>query len=63
MKKKGIGSDSTNVNNGLEGDFMHWIEVKFCRKLLWLVYALHVNELHLRLFIKALDEMTLSNNT
>src|SRR6218665_120153 len=69
MKKKGIakslqaiGGDSTNVNTGWEGGTMHWLEVKLGRKLIWLVCALHTNELPLRHLITALDGKTLSNN-
>lgn len=69
MKKKGIdkslqaiGGDSTNVNTGWEGGIMHWVEVKLGRKLVWLVCALHTNELPLRHLITALDGKTMSNN-
>uniref|UniRef100_UPI00358F4A34 uncharacterized protein n=1 Tax=Myxine glutinosa TaxID=7769 RepID=UPI00358F4A34 len=41
---------------------MHWVEVKLCRKLIWLVCTLHTNELPLRHLIIALDGKTLSNN-
>lgn len=69
MKMKGIdkslqaiGGDSTNVNTGWDGGCMHWVEVKLGRKLIWLVCALHTNELPLRHLITALDGKTLSNN-
>ena len=69
MKKNGIdkslqaiGGDSTNVNTGREGGVMHWVEVKLGHKLIWLVCALHTNELPLRHLITALDGKTLSNN-
>ena len=69
MKSKGIdkslqaiGGDSTNVNTGWEGGAMHWVEIKLGRKLIWLVCALHTNELPLRHLITALDGKTLSNN-
>jgi hypothetical protein len=57
-----IGGDSTNVNTGWEGGVMHWVEVKLNRKLIWLVCALHTNELPLRHLITELDGKTLSNN-
>jgi len=69
MKKKGIdatlqaiGGDSTNVNTGWNGGVMHFVEVKLSRKLIWLVCALHTNELPLRRLIMTLDGKTLSNN-
>jgi hypothetical protein len=41
---------------------MHWVEVKLGRKLIWLVCALHTNELPLRHLITALYGKTLSHN-
>lgn len=68
MKNKGIdkslqaiGGDSTNANTGVEGGTMHWVEVKLGRRLIWLICALHTNELPLRHLITALDGKTLSN--
>lgn len=57
-----IGGDSTNVNTGWQGGVMHWVEAKLNRKLIWLVCALHTNELPLRHLITELDGKTLTNN-
>lgn len=57
-----IGGDSTNVNTGWQGGVMHWVKAKLNRKLIWLVCALHTNELPLRHLITELDGKTLSNN-
>ena len=58
-----IGGDSTNVNyTGFDGGCMYSVEVKLGHTLIWLVCALHTNELPLRHLITTLDEKTLSNN-
>lgn len=54
---------STKVNTGWEGGTMHWVEVKLCHKLIWLVCALDTNELPLQHLITARYGKTLSNNS
>ena len=55
-----IGGDSTNVNTGWTGGIMHLVEVKLNRKLVWLVCALHTNELPLRHLVRSAYNSTLS---
>ena len=43
-----VGGDSTNVNTGWKGGAIHFLEAKLGRKLIWLICALHTNELPLR---------------
>ena len=43
-----IGGDSTNVNTGWKGGAIQFLENKMGRKLIWLICALHTNELPLR---------------
>ena len=58
-----IGADSTNVNTGWIGGVIPFLENKLERKLIWLVCALHTNELPLRHLMIQLDGKTKSNNT
>ena len=57
-----LGGDSTNVNTGWQGGAIQYVEKKLGRKLIWLICALHTNELPLRHLITNLDGETLSNN-
>ena len=57
-----IGGDSTNANTGWRGGTIAHLERKLGRKLIWLICALHTNELPLRHLIKGLDGDTLSDN-
>ena len=57
-----IGGDSTNVNTGCWGGAIQFLEKKIGSKLIWLICALHTNELPLRHLMKELDGPTTSNN-
>ena len=57
-----IGADSTNVNTGWRGGVIPFFENKLERKLIWLICALHTNELPLRHLMIQLDGKTQSNN-
>ena len=57
-----IGSESTNVNTGYEGDTMHRVEVRLGRKLNWLVCALYTNKFPLQYLVTALDGKTWQHN-
>ena len=57
-----IGGDSTNVNTGWKGGAIQFLEEKIGRKLIWLICALHTNELPLRHLMIDLDGQTSSNN-
>lgn len=57
-----IGGDSTNVNTGWKGGAIQFLENKMERKLIWLICALHTNELPLRHLMIDLDGPTVSNN-
>ena len=56
-----IGADSTNVNTGWEGGAIQFLKKKLGRKLIWLICALHTNELPLRHLMAQLDGKTQSN--
>ena len=45
---QGLGGDSTNVNSGLEGGIIQFVESNFNKRLNWLRCTLHTNELPLR---------------
>ena len=57
-----IGGDSMNVNTGWKGGAIQFLENKMERKLIWLICALHTNELPLRHLMIDLDGPTVSNN-
>lgn len=57
-----IGGDSTNVNTGWKGGAITNLEKLLGRKLIWLICALHTNELPLRHLMVKLDGKTISNN-
>ena len=57
-----IGGDSTNVNTGWKGGAIQFLENKMGRKLIWLICALHTNELPLRHLMIKLDGKTTSGN-
>lgn len=57
-----VGGDSTNVNTGWKGGTIHFLEKKLGRKLIWLICALHTNELPLRHLVIDLDGKTISDN-
>ena len=57
-----IGGDSTNVNTGWRGGAITEIEKRLKRKCIWLICALHTNELPLRHLMTSLDGKTISNN-
>ena len=57
-----IGGDSTNTNTGWKGGIIQFIEKKLEKKLMWIICALHTNELPLRHLIIDLDGKTLSGN-
>ena len=57
-----IGGDSTNVNTGYKGGAIALLEQKLGRKLIWLICALHTNELPLRHLLIDLDGPTVSDN-
>ena len=57
-----IGGDSTNVNTGWKGGAIAHLERLLGRKLIWLICALHTNELPLRHLMIQLDGKTVSNN-
>ena len=56
-----IGADSTNLNTGWEGGAIQFFEQKLGKKLIWLICALHTNELPLRHLLEHLDGKTISN--
>ena len=57
-----IGGDSTNVNTGWKGGAIQFIEKSLKRKVIWLICALHTNELPLRHLMINIDGKTLSDN-
>ena len=57
-----IGGDSTNVNTGYKGGAIAILERKLGRKLIWLICALHTNELPLRHLMIDLDGKSVSDN-
>ena len=57
-----MGGDSTNVNTGWKGGAIHFLELKLNKKLIWLICALHTNELPLRHLMINLDGKTVSDN-
>ncbi|XP_065676999.1 uncharacterized protein LOC105844224 [Hydra vulgaris] len=57
-----IGGDSTNLNTGWKGGIIQFLEKKLGFKLIWIICALHTNELPLRHLMLALDGKTLSEN-
>lgn len=57
-----IGGDSTNINTGWKGGSIQFVEKMLGRRLIWLICALHTNELPLRHLIIELDGSTLSGN-
>ena len=56
-----VGADSTNLNTGHKGGVIHFLENKLERRLIWLICALHTNELPLRHLMLTLDGKTTSN--
>ena len=52
---KAVGCDSTNLNTGLNAGVLHFLEKRLNKKLIWLICALHTNELPLRHLIFELD--------
>jgi hypothetical protein len=57
-----IGADSTNLNTGWKGGVIHYLEHKLDKKLMWIICALHTNELPLRHLMIQLDGKTTSKN-
>ena len=57
-----IGGDSTAVNTGWKGGAIALLEKRLNRKLIWLICALHTNELPLRHLMIKLDGRTISDN-
>ena len=58
-----IGADSTNLNTGWHGGAIHYLEKKLGRRLIWLICALHTNELPLRHLVKQVDGGTASGSS
>lgn len=56
-----IGADSTNLNTGWRGGTIHHLEEKLGRRLIWLICALHTNELPLRHLVTGLGVKTASD--
>ena len=59
---KAVGGDSTAVNTGYKGGAIHHLEMLLGRKVIWIICALHTNELPLRHLVIELDGKTTSNN-
>ena len=57
-----LGGDSTNSNSGWDGGAMTWVERMLGRKLYWVIWCLHCNELLLRHVISKLDGKTTSKD-
>ena len=57
-----IGADSTNLNTGFKGGAINFLENKLGRRLIWLICALHTNELPIKHLMAELDGKTTSNN-
>ena len=57
-----LGADSTNFNTGWKGGVIQYMEKMLGRKVIWLICALHTNELPLRHLMAALDGKTASDN-
>ena len=53
-----IGGDSTNVNTGVKGGIMHFLEGHLGHRLMRVVCELHTNELPFRHIIEELDGPT-----
>ena len=50
-----IGADSTNLNTGCKGGAIDFLENKLERRLIWLICALHTNELPIEHLMAELD--------
>ena len=57
-----VGGDSTSVNTDWKGGAIASIEKNQGRKCIWLICALHTNELPLRHLVIELDGKTVSDN-
>ena len=57
-----IGGDSTNVNTGWKGGAIAHLETMLGRKMIWIICALHTNELPLRHLFISMDGRTVSDN-
>ena len=57
-----IGGDSTNMNTGYKGGAIQFLEKRLNKRLIWLICALHTNELPLRHLLIELDGRTVGDN-